>query len=52
MGENSRTGIHCSLMPGILIGSNSNIWPHSIVFENIEDKTDFYTEFKGIKKSS
>lgn len=52
MGENSKSGIHCSLMPGILIGSNCNIWPHSIVFDNIEDGTTFYTEFKGIKKEN
>jgi len=52
MGENSKTGINCSLMPGVLIGSNCNIGPNSVVFENIEDNTDFYTEFKGIKKST
>lgn len=51
MGENSKTGIHCSFMPGILIGSDCSIGPHSAVFENIEDNTTFYTEFKGIKKS-
>lgn len=50
MGENSKTGINCSLMPGILIGSNCNIGPNSVVFENIEDNTTFYTEFKGVKK--
>ncbi|MBZ9578450.1 NTP transferase domain-containing protein [Patescibacteria group bacterium] len=52
MGENSKTGINVSLMPGILIGANCNISPNSVVFENIEDNTTFYTEFKGIKKSS
>jgi len=52
MGENTKTGIHCSLMPGILIGSNCNIGPNSVVFENIEDNTNFYTEFKGIKKQN
>ena len=52
MGENSKTGIHCSLMPGILIGSNCNIGPNSVVFENIEDNLNFSTEFKGIKKST
>ena len=50
MGENSKTGINCSLMPGILIGSNCNIGPNSVVFENIEDNATFYTEFKGVKK--
>ena len=50
MGENTKTGIHCSLMPGILIGSNCALGPNSVVFENIEDDATFYTEFKGVKK--
>ncbi len=50
MGENSKTGIHCSFMPGVLIGSNCNIGPETVVFENIEDNTNFYTKFKGIKR--
>jgi len=44
MGENTKTGIHCSLMPGVLIGSNCQIGPNSIVFENIEDNKTFSTE--------
>jgi len=52
MGKNTKTGIHCSLMPGVLIGSNCLIGPNSVVFENIEDNATFYTEFKGIKKSA
>ncbi len=50
MGENSKTGINCSLMPGILIGSNCAIGPNSFVFENIEDNATFYTKFEGVKK--
>jgi len=50
-GENTKIGINCSLMPGILIGSNCNIGPASVVFENIENDTIFYTEFKGVKKT-
>lgn len=50
MGENTKTGIHCSLMPGVLIGSNCQITPGSIVFENIGDNTDFYVELKKFKK--
>jgi len=49
MGENTKTGIHCSLMPGVLIGSNCLIGPNSVVFENVENNTNFYAEFKGIK---
>jgi bifunctional UDP-N-acetylglucosamine pyrophosphorylase/glucosamine-1-phosphate N-acetyltransferase len=41
MGENTKTGIHCSLMPGVLIGSNCLIGPGSIIFENIEDENNF-----------
>jgi len=50
MGENTKTGINCSLMPGVLIGSNCALGPNSVVFENIEDNTTFYTEFKGVKQ--
>jgi len=50
MGENTKTGIHCSLMPGVLIGSDCQIGPNSVVFENIEDNTVFPTEFKETKK--
>lgn len=50
VGENTKIGIHCSLMPGVLIGSNCQVGPKSIVSENIEDNTIFYSEFRGIKK--
>jgi len=50
MGTNTKTGIRCSFMPGVLIGSNCVVGPHSVVSENIEDNTTFYTKFQGIKK--
>lgn len=50
MGENTKTGINCSLMPGVLIGSNVAVGPNSVVFKNIEDNATFYTEFKEVKK--
>jgi len=50
MGDSTKTGIHCSFMPGILIGSNCQIGPHSVVFENLEDNAIFYTEFERIVK--
>lgn len=50
IGDNTQIGINCSLMPGILIGSDCQIGPASLVRENIKDKIKFYTEFKGIKK--
>lgn len=50
IGENTKIGINCSLMPGVLIGSNCIIGPNSVVFANVEDNTTFYTKFEGIKK--
>lgn len=41
MGENTKTGVNCSLMPGVLVGSNCLIWPGSVVFKNIEDNKSF-----------
>lgn len=48
LGNKVKTGINCSLMPGVLIGSNSFIWPQSVVFENIEDNSIFYSKPQGI----
>jgi len=50
IGENTKTGIHCSFMPGVLIGANCQIGPGSIVFENIEDNSVHFIGFKGIKE--
>ena len=50
VGKNSHLGINVSLMPGVLIGSHCQIGPASVVFENIENNTTFYTEFKNIVK--
>jgi len=46
MGESTKTGVHCSFMPGVFIGSNCQIRPGSIVSENIEDNTAFSIEKK------
>ncbi|MBI2450145.1 MAG: hypothetical protein HYV47_01260 [Candidatus Nealsonbacteria bacterium] len=48
MGDNTQTGIHVSLMPGVLIGSNCAIGPASVVFENLEDNTIFYSKFSNV----
>jgi len=48
VGENTKIGINVSLMPGILIGSNCIIGPHSFVRENIGDEKIFYSKFNGI----
>jgi len=48
VGENTKIGINVSLMPGVLIGSRSVVGPASVVFENIEDDTTFYTKFEKV----
>ncbi|MCX8190987.1 MAG: NDP-sugar synthase [Candidatus Aenigmarchaeota archaeon] len=50
VGRNTKTGVHCSFMPGVLIGSDCVIGPHTTVFENVEDGTVYYTKFETIKK--
>lgn len=48
MGNNVRTGIHCSFMPGVLIGENSRIGPKTFVKENIKNNSFYYTKFQKI----
>jgi NDP-sugar pyrophosphorylase family protein len=52
MGEGVKTGINCCLMPGIMIGSRSTIGPNSLVMDNLEEDTLFYSVFKEVKKHS
>lgn len=42
-GENTHLGINVGLMPGVLIGANSNIGPGSLIEENLANNTLFYT---------
>jgi bifunctional UDP-N-acetylglucosamine pyrophosphorylase/glucosamine-1-phosphate N-acetyltransferase len=42
-GRNTKTGINVSLMPGVLIGSDSIIGPHSLVRKNIKEGTIFFS---------
>ncbi len=46
VGENTKIGVHASFMPGVLIGSDCQISPNSVVFENVEDNTNFFTKLK------
>jgi len=48
VGDNSKFGINSSTMPGVIIGSNCSVGPSSVVFKNIKDDTNFFTEFKEI----
>lgn len=51
VGENSRFGVQSGTMPGVLIGSDCLVGPGTLVFENLEDNTTCYAEFKyKIKK--
>ncbi len=50
IGNNTKTGINCSFMPGVLVGSDCLIGPSSVIFKNIEDNKLFYTEFKRVIK--
>ncbi len=50
IGDNVKIGINVSIMPGVLIGSNIIIGPHSFVRENIKDNQIFYTKFQQINK--
>jgi len=52
VGQNSHLGINVSLMPGVLIGSNCVVGPSSVVFENIEDNSTFYTKFEKVVKKN
>ncbi|MGM0439115.1 MAG: bifunctional sugar-1-phosphate nucleotidylyltransferase/acetyltransferase [Patescibacteria group bacterium] len=36
LGDGVKTGINVSLMPGVMIGANSTIYPHKIVNKNIK----------------
>lgn len=42
IGERAKIGIHCSLMPGVLIGRESLIGPQSVVFKNIENNEVYF----------
>lgn len=50
IGSNTKIGVHVSIMPGILIGKNCVVGPHTIVKENIEDDTTYYSKFEGVVK--
>ena len=52
VGSNTKVGINVSLMPGVFIGSDCVIGPHSLVRKNVEDNKLFYTEFKEVNKEN
>jgi bifunctional UDP-N-acetylglucosamine pyrophosphorylase/glucosamine-1-phosphate N-acetyltransferase len=50
LGQGVKVGVNSSIMPGILIGKNSVIGPHSLARENIDDNKIFYTKFQEVIK--
>ncbi len=42
MGDNVKTGINVSIMPGIIIGENTRIGAHTIVSSNVPSNSLFY----------
>lgn len=44
MGENTKSGTHCSFMPGVIVGSNCQIEPGAVVYENVENNKIFSIE--------
>lgn len=50
VGEGTKIGVNCSLMPGVMVGRNCIIGPHSLVKENIEDNKLFYVKLQNLQK--
>ncbi len=38
IGRKAKTGINCSLMPGVKIGEEAVIWPGIVVFKDVKDR--------------
>lgn len=53
IGANTKVGVNVTTMPGVLIGKNCFIGPNTMVKENVEDDSIFYSKFeKVVKKRS
>ncbi len=50
VGANTHIGVNASLMPGVLVGSNSIVGPGSLVNEVVPNDTIFYSQFKNHQK--
>jgi bifunctional UDP-N-acetylglucosamine pyrophosphorylase/glucosamine-1-phosphate N-acetyltransferase len=48
VGDNSRIGILTMLMPGVLIGRNCDIGPGTLVKDNVESDTLYYSRYEGV----
>lgn len=47
-GKNVHIGVKSSTMPGVLLGQNCVIGPSTVVTQNIEENTKYYSKFQGI----
>jgi len=45
LGNNVKTGIHVSLMPGVLVGPGSQVGPHSFLSKNLKDNCIYRPDF-------
>jgi NDP-sugar pyrophosphorylase family protein len=52
MGENCKTGINASIMPGMRIGPNSIVGSHVMVDENLEPDTMLFTRLVELKRKN
>ena len=50
IGHNTNMGIGVQAMPGILVGSGCIVGPGSLILENIEGNTKYYSKFKSVVK--
>jgi bifunctional UDP-N-acetylglucosamine pyrophosphorylase/glucosamine-1-phosphate N-acetyltransferase len=50
VGDDTRFGINCGSMPGILIGADCTVGPGTLIMENIEDSSKVYTSYATVKK--
>ncbi|MBU4350999.1 NDP-sugar synthase [Candidatus Parcubacteria bacterium] len=48
IGDRTMISVGVKIMPGVFIGSNCVVGPATVVFQNINDDTIFYQEFKNI----
>lgn len=50
LGDDVQIGVNSALMPGINIGHNAILGPHSLVMENVEANEIFYQKVQGVLK--
>ena len=48
IGDNTHLGVAVNLMPGVLVGTDVQIGPNTLVRENVPSNKIYYAEFKGI----